>query len=195
MPAGEPWTIVAVGRSGLYALRWSDPESTLVEAPTRFSPMPAMPSPGAFANGLLAAGHKGWAMAFDTDTTSTWWRYSPYVGSEATVAGGLRQMYFLARGGTLRAVDANGTIWQQRELGADTVATPVLSGDHVHVATMTELRTLTLDLHDVASVSLTNRSYGLSSPAIGPDGSVYFAITGYLLGYVPKPRVPRVFTP
>jgi hypothetical protein len=47
---------------------------------------------------------------------------------------------------------------------------------------MHELRTLTLDLEDVASVDLRSRSSfpGRSSPAIGPDGSVYLAIGSYL---------------
>jgi putative pyrroloquinoline-quinone-binding quinoprotein len=188
MSAHEPWTIVAVGRSGLYALRWNDVDGEFAEPLTRFSPTSAMPSPCAFQSGLLASVHKGWAVAFDVATLTPWWRYWPYVGVDATVAGGLRHMYFLARGGTLRMVDANGRIVQERELAADTVSSPVVSGNYVYAATMAELRTLTLDLQDVASVIVGNRGWGRSSPAIGPDGSVYFAIGQYLHGYVPKKR-------
>jgi hypothetical protein len=89
-------------------------------------------------------------------------------------------------------VDSNGEVRKRRQLGADTVAVPVLSANHVHVATMTELRTLTLDLEDVSSVDLQNRSSfpGRSSPAIGADGSVYLAIGSYLHCYLaPEPSI------
>jgi hypothetical protein len=108
------------------------------------------------------------------------------LGRETMVAGGLRQVYCLSRGGVLTLVDSNGEGRKRRQLGADTVAFPVLSANHVHVVTMTELRTLTLDLEDVAAVDLRGLSAfpGRSSPAIGPDGSVYLAIGAYLHCYL-----------
>jgi hypothetical protein len=122
---------------------------------------------------------------YDTDTFTPY-AHTNILGRETMTAGGLRQIYCLSRGGVLNLVDSNGEVRKRRQLGADTVAFPVLSANHVHVATMTELRTLTLDLEDVSSVDLQNRSSfpGRSSPAIGADGSVYLAIGSYLHCYL-----------
>jgi outer membrane protein assembly factor BamB len=190
LPATEPWTIVVPGRSGLYALRWNDPDGSLVAQPGYFAPIPAASAPSAFPNGLLSASSDNQVTFFDTDTFTQYIPRATVVGPEAMVAGGLRHMYCLTRKGTLVAVDSNGAIWKQRELGADTAAFPAVSANHVHVVTMNELRTLTLDLQDVASVSLANLSShpGLSSPAIGPDGSVYLAIGSWLHCYLPDAR-------
>jgi hypothetical protein len=52
------------------------------------------------------------------------------------------------------ALDGNGTILAGVELGGATAATPVVSGNQMHVVTDKQLRTLTWDLKDVASVNL-----------------------------------------
>ncbi len=185
MPSSEPWTIVVAGRSGLYAFRWSYLDDSFVTEPGHFAPVSATTSPSAFANGLLAASSTNRVAMFETDGFTRYPPQATFVGQEAMAAGGLRQVYCLARGGMLTAVDSNGAVWKQRQLGADTVAFPVLSANHVHVVTMNELRTLTLDLVDVASVDLRSLSAfpGRSSPAIGPDGSIYLAIGSWLHCY------------
>jgi hypothetical protein len=189
MPSSEPWTIVVAGRSGLYAFRWSYLDDSFVMQPGRFSSASPVTSPAAFPNGLLAATGANAMALYDTDTFTAY-AQTNILGRETMTAGGLRQIYCLSRGGVLNLVDSNGQVVKRRQLGADTVAFPVLSGNHVHVATMTELRTLTLDLEDVSSVDLQNQSSfpGRSSPAIGADGSVYLAIGSYLHCYLaPEP--------
>jgi hypothetical protein len=114
------------------------------------------------------------------------------LGAEIGRAG-LRQMYFLARNGTLSEVDTNGKI-VKLDLQAETVAFPMVSANHVHVATAKEFLTLTLDLQDVASVPVSQRTLcpGLSSSAIGPDGSIYFATGSRLFAWMTPRRPPPV---
>lgn len=185
MPSNDPWTIVVCGRSGVYGFRWSYLDESFVTEPGRFGTASASTSPSAFANGLLAVAGSNAVALYDTDRF-TLYAQTNILGRETMAAGGLRQIYCLSRGGVLNLVDSNGTVRKRRQLGTDTVAFPVLSANHVHVVTMTELRTLTLDLEDVATVDLQGRSSypGRSSPAIGPDGSVYLAIGSYLLCYL-----------
>jgi hypothetical protein len=181
MPSNDPWTIVVSGRSGMYGFRWSYLDDSFVTEPGRFGTASGSTSPAAFANGLLAVAGSNATALYDTDGF-TFYAKTNILGRETMAAGGLRQIYCLSRGGLLDLVDSNGEGRKRRQLGADTVAFPVLSANHVHVVTMHELRTLTLDLEDVASVDLRGRSTfpGRSSPAIGPDGSVYLAIGDYL---------------
>jgi len=184
MPSNDPWTIVVCGRSGIYAFRYSYLDDSFVTQPGAFGTVAASTSPAAFANGLLAASGANAMALYDTDSFALY-AQTQILGRETMAAGGLRQIYALSRGGVLNLVDSNGEVRKRRQLGADTVAFPVLSANHVHVVTMTELRTLTLDLEDVASVDLQGLSSfpGRSSPAIGPDGSVYLAIGSYLHCY------------
>lgn len=185
MPSNDPWTIVVCGRSGLYAFRWSYLDDSFVQQPGRFGTASASSSPAAFANGLLAATGSNAMALYDTDAF-TLYAQTHILGRETMAAGGLRQVYALSRGGVLDLVDSNGQVRKRRQLGADTVAFPVLSANHVHVVTMTELRTLTLELEDVSAVDLQGHSSfpGRSSPAIGPDGSLYLAIGSYLQCYL-----------
>jgi hypothetical protein len=183
----EPWTIAVSGRSelsqpsGFYVFRWDDAQATLVAQPGLLAPLPAT-SLSAFPNGLLSVSARGLLSLFDAETLAPHVANPAFVGDEAMAAGGLRHIYCLARKGVLTAVDSNGAIWKKRMLGADTAAFPVVTANHVHAVTMTELRTLTLDLQDVTSVSLMGlTSYpGLSSPAIGPDGTLYLTSGPYL---------------
>jgi hypothetical protein len=185
LPSNEPWTIVVCGRSGIYAFRWSYLDDSFVAQPGLFGTAAASTSPAAFANGLLAATGSNAMALYDTDALALY-AQTNILGQETMAAGGLRQIYCLSRGGVLNLVDSNGEVRKRRQLGADTVAFPVLSANHLHVVTMTELRTLTLDLEDVSSIDLQGQSSfpGRSSPAIGPDGSLYLAIGTYLHCYL-----------
>jgi outer membrane protein assembly factor BamB len=192
-PTDPTLTIIASGDTGLYALRWNDREGALAGQPQKFKPA-TFPSPAAFPNGLLTGTSGTRVTLLDADTLTPHVAEPTQLSRFATVAGGLRQMYFSQRQGTLIAMDSNGAVWKRTQLGADTVAFPALSANHVHVATATGLRTLTLDLQDVASVDLPGA--GFSSPAIGPDGSVYVAAGSTLFaftGQAPRVVVGRLF--
>jgi len=193
LPATGPWSIIATGIQGLYAVGW---DSTLFQGtPGQLTKGPTLlplqtlqpPLTAAFANGLVAGFFPGEAALVDPDAFTTLAEASlvpsqgiPFFGQE-TVAGGGRQMYFINRFGHLFAVDFNGTIWRERGLNHGCVACPALSGNHLHVATTAGLHTLTLDLQDVAFFPLDGA--GFSSPAIGPDGAVYVAAGSFLYAF------------
>jgi outer membrane protein assembly factor BamB len=172
-PATEPFTIVAPGTYGLYALRWSETQGALIAAPAFFALREPSPGAAAFPNGLLTGTDRNTATFIDSDTFTAPLPKPTSLYGAATVAGGLRQMYFLVRYGTLLAVDSDGTVWKRQSLDGDSVAFPALSANHVHVSTTKGLHTFSLDLQNTAFVPLDGGGY--SSPAIGPDGTVYAA--------------------
>lgn len=181
-PAREPWTIVAPGNEGLYELKWSEEEGALAHAPTLLPIENIISLAAAFPNGLLTGTVPNAATFIDADTFTTYLPNKTSLGGPATVAGGLRQMYFVTRYGDLIAVDSNGAVWKHRDLDGGSVAFPALSGNHVHVASTQGLHTFTLDLQDVSFVRLGNG--GFSSPAIGPDGVVYMAAGTSLFSFI-----------
>jgi hypothetical protein len=183
--ATGPWTIVVAADGGLRALKWNDEDRTMV------SPSPVLPlnaplrgqgGPTAFPNGLVAYVASGRATFIDADTFTLFNRDPTQMFRDATVAGGLRQMYFVVRTGMLLQVDSNGVVRKQRPLEADSIAFPALSGNHVHVATTAGLRTFSLALEDVAAVDLPLA--GHSSPAIDSNGSVYVAARSALFAFL-----------
>lgn len=191
-PAREPWTIVASGQQGLYRLTWSEEEGALTRAPTLFPLPKAFPAPAAFPNGLMTGGGTNAATLIDSDSFTRYVPDATSLGGPATVAGGLRQMYFVVRSGELLAVDPNGSFWKRQQLQGGSVAFPALSGNHVHVATTAGLETFSLDLQPLAAVRLAGSGY--SSPAIGPDGTVYLAAGKNLYAVFDRdnPTQPRV---
>jgi outer membrane protein assembly factor BamB len=188
--AREPWTIIAPGQEGLYRLTWSEQEGALARAAELFALPKAYPAPAAFPNGLMTGGDVAGATLIDVESFT---RYAPNaasLGGPATVAGGLRQMYFVVRSGDLLAVDSNGSIWKRRPLQGGSVAFPALSGNHLHVATTWGLETFSLDLEPLATVRLSHGGY--SSPAIGPDGTVYVGAGPNLYAFFDVNNAPRV---
>jgi PQQ-like domain len=175
----EPWTIVAPGDAGLYTLRWSEQDQALTHAPTLHALPSPYPGPSAFPNDLVTAVSHEAATLLQAETLDPYVDEPTKLGGEATVAGGLRQMYFVVRGAKLLQVDADGAVRASVDLGADSVAYPAVSGNHVHVATMAGVRTFTLDLEDVSFVALDGAGY--SSPAIGPAGGVHVGAGGVLV--------------
>jgi outer membrane protein assembly factor BamB len=180
-PATEPFTIVAPGANGLYAFRWSETQGALTGAPTFFALKGPFPGPAAFPNGLLTGTDKSTVTFVDQDTFTALVPTPTPLSGSATVAGGLRQMYFLLRGGTLLAVDSDGAVWKRRELDGASVAFPALSANHVHVSTTKGLLTFSVDLENMALVAMDGGGY--SSPAIGPDGTVYAAAGSKLFAF------------
>ena len=180
-PATDPLTIVAPGVHGLYAFRWSETQGALTGAPAFFALDQAFPGPAAFPNGLLAGRHRNSVTFIDLDTFTAVGAEPTYVYGPATVAGGLRHMYFLAREGVLLAVNSDGAVWKRRDLDGGSVAFPALSANHVHVSTTKGLLTFSLDLDDMAFVAMDGGGY--SSPAIGSDGTVYAAAGSKLLAF------------
>jgi outer membrane protein assembly factor BamB len=175
-PATSPWTILASGSEGLYAIHWSEEEGAITGAPRLVPGASAFPAPVAFSNGLLVAMSNGHATYLDSDTLTPYLPNPVSLDSSATVAGGFRQMYFfIRRTGTLLALDTNGTVWKSAELHADSVAYPAVTANRVYVSTMTRVWSFDLDL-TLAGIAdyPTGPPGGVSSPAVGPDGGVYY---------------------
>ena len=184
-PATTPLTIVVATGEGLRALKWNDAERTMV------SPSPVLKldvslrrgsGPAAFANGLVGYPGNGRVTLIDADTFTLFTPKRAELSRDANGAGGLRQMYYVARTGVLSVVDTNSAVPQRRPLEADSIAFPALSGNHVHVSTTTGLRTFTLKLEPVSAVALPRA--GQSSPAIGSDGSVYVVAQSTLFAFL-----------
>jgi hypothetical protein len=175
-PATAPWTIVAAGKAALYAIHWSEEEGAITGVPKAISNVPAFPAPVAFPNGILVTMGGGRATFLDSTTLTEFLPSPVSLGSSATVAGGLRQMYFfLRRSGTLLAIDSNGTVWKRAELHADSVAVPAVTANRVYVSTMKGVRSFMLDLTLAAVADFPpGPPGGVTSPAVGPDGGVYF---------------------
>ena len=176
LPAREPWTIITPGDKGLYQIRWDAQASTPVGVPKLFAlPREAFPGPVAFPNGLLVGLARPDVIFIDTNTFTQYLPEATKLGERATVAGGLRHMYFVLHAGALFAVDSNGAVWHRFVLQGKSVAFPALSASHIHVVTTRVFRKFSLDLQWNASNNLLFRSphSGLSSPAIGPSAEVY----------------------
>ena len=120
---------MAPGKKGLYRFRWNDESGALAQSPNLF-PLVNAGAPAAFVNGLLTGVAGNGATFLDADTFTPHVPGSTFVLGPATVAGGLRQMYFLSRYGTLTAVDSNGKVWKNRNLQYGSVAIPALTANH-----------------------------------------------------------------
>jgi PQQ-like domain len=178
LPARELWTIVTAGEKGLYQFRWDAQQSALVGAPKLFSLAQPFPAPVAFPNGLLIGLTQSDVTFVDSETFSQYLPEATKLGGTvtATVAGGLRQMYFLFRSGALFVVDSNGAVTHKFfALEGKSVAFPALSASHLHIVTTQAFTKFSLDLVFRASNNLLFDAphSGLSSPAIGPSGEIY----------------------
>lgn len=181
LPATAPWMIVVPGQYGLYRLYWNDEERSLARAPVLFPIDYAFPVAAAFPNGLVTGMAYYNVTLIGSDTFTSYLPHAASLDGPSTVAGGLRQMYFVTRYGNLTAIDANGSHWKRRSLNGGSVAFPALSANHVHVATTAGLQTFSLDLEDVSSLRLGNAGY--ASPAIAPGGDVYAAAGSTLYAF------------
>jgi hypothetical protein len=190
-PGERAWTVMVPGLAGVYALVWNDADGAMARAPRLLSTTRGVIGVAAFPNGLLAATTADRRATLVDPATFTLHVAKPTsMRDAATVAGGLRQMYFLVRQGEVLMVDTNGAIRKKLVLGAGSVAFPALSGNHLHVSSLLGLRTLSFDLKDVASTALPGA--GLSSPAIGADGSVFVAAGKALFGFLTRtPLLPK----
>ena len=133
-------------------------------------------SPAVFPSGLTVIGSKdGRVQAFDVSGVSTrpeerLWKYDAGEPVMATPASFGRQVY-VASLRHLHVLDYNGELLHKTTLAGQTVASPALSGSFVYVSTLGGLQTFRFDLSD--PIMAVGGSGGLSSPALGPDGTVY----------------------
>ena len=133
-------------------------------------------SPAVFPSGLTVIGSRdGQVQAFDVSSVSAGpeerlWKYDAGEPVMATPASFGRQVY-VASLRHLHVLDYNGELLHKTTLAGQTVASPALSGSFVYVSTLGGLQTFRFDLSDPATAA--GGSGGLSSPALGRDGTVY----------------------
>lgn len=135
-------------------------------------------SPAIFSNGLLVIGREdGFIQGIDPETGNKLWDQNVGEAVMATPASFGRQIFFnsLRR---LHVLEANGDFADvpvvSTYIGGQSIASPAISADFVYFNTTAGLLTRSFDFYtranDVEAVS------GLSSPAIGKDGTIYTVI-------------------
>jgi outer membrane protein assembly factor BamB len=136
-------------------------------------------SPAVFPSGLTVIGCKdGRVQAFAYDASrgpeERLWEYDAGEAVMATPASFGRQVY-VASLRHLHVLDYNGDLLHKTALAGQSVASPALSGSFVYVSTTGGLQTFRFDLSD--PVIATGGWGGLSSPAVGKDGTIYAVLT------------------
>lgn len=128
-------------------------------------------SPGVFTNGLIVIGRDdGLVQAFDIYTGDKQWEYKAGEAVMATPSSLGRQI-FIASLTTLHLLDYNGDLIRTFDLEGQTISSPSLSANHVHVSSTDGMYILSLDLLD--STKDSSSTGGLVTPAIGVDGRIY----------------------
>lgn len=92
----------------------------------------------------------------------------------ATPASFVRQFYVVDRSARLHMVDSNGVLVKSVVLGGESVASPLVTGTHVHVAAADGVHTFDFFLEPIAHFVVDpTQVMGVSSLAVGSDGTMY----------------------
>lgn len=83
----------------------------------------------------------------------------------------LGRQIFIASLKTLHLLDYNGDLIRTFDFGGQTVSSPSLSANHVHMSSTDGMYTLSLDL--LVRTKDSSSTGGLVTPAIGVDGRIY----------------------
>ena len=135
-------------------------------------------SPAVFSNGLLVIGREdGLIQGIDPETGNKLWDQNVGEAVMATPVSFGRQI-FLNSLRRLHVLEANGNFADvpvvSTYIGGQSIASPALSADFVYFNTTAGLLTRSFDFYtranDVDAIG------GLSSPAIGKDGTIYTVI-------------------
>jgi outer membrane protein assembly factor BamB len=170
--ATQPIVIIDDNYKKLAAFRWSNQRlAPLWEKPSsqpRFNATPAV-----FLSSQVASGQQDGTLAlFDAATGQELWKpwYKAPNPLPSPPASFVSQMYLLSWL-HLSALDANAKLIKKESLGMMALGAPALSADRVFINGGDGYYTFSLDLKTVTK----NGDFlgGVSSPAIGDDGSVY----------------------
>jgi outer membrane protein assembly factor BamB len=141
-------------------------------------------SPVITPSGLMVFGRKdGSVLAYDVDSGGKVWEYKADEPVFATPAAPPGQFIFVVSRGHVHVVHAaDGTLIHDgdfpRKLAVSpTYASPAVTANLVHVALLTEMLTLSYDLK-IRAHDPSFHGNGLSSIAIGGDGSVFAVQSG-----------------
>lgn len=170
----HPLVAVATVRCGLEVFEWIPPPNSRLEfkwfEPRTFEDL--LSSPAISTSGEVVIGTKdGWMFSYEIETGKDNWilnLHEPVISSPAFYGG--VQKIFIAGLNHVFSVE-NGSVVSQFELPAPTLASVALSMDRVIVSTPLGTFFITPDLNSFAKDQTITG--GMSSPAIGRDGSVY----------------------
>jgi hypothetical protein len=102
-----------------------------------------------------------------------------------TPASFLRQFYVMDGSGHLNLVDSNGILVKSVALGGESIAS-LVTGTHVYVAAADGVHTFDFFLEEVAHFVVEPlQGMGVSSFAVGADGTVYACSSGTLHAFPP----------
>jgi outer membrane protein assembly factor BamB len=178
-PLGQPIVIV-VDDCAIMAYRWQAPVLALLWGAPVSGEASSFSSP-AVTSQLVLGDIRGRVRAFDYLSGVKLWEYDAgeaVMGSPASLG---RQVY-VASLNALHVLDSSGVRVAKRDIGGQTVASPALTPSAWYVSSAQGVHTLSLDL--LSQWIDARMPAGLSSPAIGGDGSVYTVTsTGVLRSY------------
>jgi outer membrane protein assembly factor BamB len=141
--------------------------------------------PAVFSYGLLAIGcSDGELKLFDPrsgEALKPW----PNLGSRirGTPASFLRQIYVTTTEGQVAMVEPNGTIAKTVSVAGQIASSAVVTATNVYVATSDRFVTFDLSLNTQWEYQMP--LLGMSSPAVGPDGTVYLLANEELWAFAP----------
>jgi outer membrane protein assembly factor BamB len=132
-------------------------------------------SAAVISGGTLVVGREdGRVLAYAVETGEKLWEYDAKESVFSTPASFGRQWY-IASTSHLHVVDYNGDPLQKFKLPSNTRSSPVLTGSLVYLQFNEGLHTFSLNLGNY-SVDGSAGRYSITSPAVGPDGTIYVAL-------------------
>jgi outer membrane protein assembly factor BamB len=169
--ASGPLVIVVDNYKTLKAFRWQFP--ILVPLWTKVSEANLRSTPAVFVNGLVAIGqYNGTVSFYDLESGEQMWKpwykaNHPVLSPPASFG---RQVYFTADKKII-VLDANSKLWKQHDLGGRSLGAVALSASFAYVSANDGFYSFSFDLQNFSKN--TDVVGGVSSPAIGDDGTVY----------------------
>jgi outer membrane protein assembly factor BamB len=130
-------------------------------------------TPAVFTNGVAAIGDVDGTLAFydvktGAEVWKPWYKAGKKILAPAVSFG--RQVFFVAEKKVI-VLDDGSELWKQTELGGRSLSAPALSANSLYISAVDGLYRFSFDLSSFTKNS-TIRG-GVSSPAIGNDGTLY----------------------
>jgi outer membrane protein assembly factor BamB len=190
--ANEPLVIMEDNYKTLKAFRWEFP--ILIPLWEKVSKGSLRSTPAVFVNGVLSLGEKDGTVSFydldsGNETWKPWYKAGHSVLSPPASFG--RQVYFAANK-KLIVLDTHSELWKQHDLGGRCLGAVALSASFAYLSANDGFYTFSFDLQNLSK----NRDVigGISSPAIGDDGTVYVMDLRKRLWAFGGPPAARVFS-
>ncbi|MET9019991.1 PQQ-binding-like beta-propeller repeat protein [Actinopolymorpha sp. NPDC004070] len=186
--ADLPIVIVTDGIATVAAFQWGHGRNPLTQLwmkyPSRDG-FPRLTPPAVLPNGLLAMGCSDGELKLLDPLTGEFLKpwpdlETPIVGTPASF---LRQIYVTTRDGHVAMVDSNGKLTRKVSVAAPVASSPLVTATGVYVTAANGFYQFDLFLNKIWTYAL--RPAGISSFAVGSDGSLYVVAGDQLHGFSP----------